>query len=329
MSNPHWEKVKKSYANKRVLITGADGFIGSHLTRALAQLGALVHAAVHSTERAWRLKDLVGKMEIYEANLTNIVDADRVMSTSKPDIVFNVASRVDTRRDVTLLEEIIHNTYGISHNALSAALRAGAGTFVQFGTIEEYGSNTAPFREDMREKPVSPYSLGKTMATHEALLIGTSSDMCVCVVRPAATFGPRQGPGMLTPNFLKAALAGENFGMNTGEQLRDFVFVDDLVEGVLLAGASERANGETINLGSGRGMQVREFVEMLNSAMGKPIQVNFGAHPYRANDSMEFYMDSTKAKKLLGWEATTNIKEAIKMTVAWYRSNEDVLNRRA
>src|SRR3989344_4163212 len=113
------------------------------------------------------------------------------------------------------------------------------------------------------------------MATHAALTAGRLTPMRVCVVRPAATFGPAQNSGMLIPNVIKAGLEGTDFNMNAGEQLRDFIYVGDVVEGALLAGAREESHGEIINLGSGRGTPVREVVETVNAAMGKPITIHF------------------------------------------------------
>jgi nucleoside-diphosphate-sugar epimerase len=227
-------------------------------------------------------------------------------------------------RDRAHIDDIIEGTYGIARNVLRAAEISGVKKFVQFGTIEEYGSNEAPFVETMRESPISAYSLGKTMATHEALLLSKISDMKVCVVRPAATFGPGKRVGMLVPNFIRAALSGTDFNMNAGEQERDFIFVDDVAEASLRAALSDRTDGEIINVGSGIGMTVRGFVESLNEAMGNPIAVHFGAEPYRINDTMRFFMNIDKAKRLLSWEPEVALSEALRITVEWYRANADI-----
>ncbi|HEY4520781.1 MAG TPA: hypothetical protein VJL57_00065, partial [Candidatus Paceibacterota bacterium] len=100
--------------------------------------------------------------------------------------------------------------------------------------------------------------------------------------------------------------------------LRDFIFVDDLVAGVLAVGSSERSCGEIFNLGSGTPTLVKDVANIVNDALGHPITINFGAQPYRENDSTEFYMDSGKARNVLGWEAKTELRGAIQKTVAWY-----------
>ena len=306
------------YENKRVLITGADGFIGAHLAAELVARGARVFAAVRNISHTWRLDTIRSQISMLEGDLTHIEDARAIIEQSQPDIIFNAASTTDTSRLLDVLESVVENTYGILRATLTAARENKVERFIQFGSIEEYGLAKVPLTEDMRALPMSPYSLGKLMATETALLFARAGDMHISVVRPAATFGPQQTSHMLIPSIIKAALEKMDFDMNKGEQLRDFIFVDDLVAGVLAVGSSERSCGEIFNLGSGTPTLVKDVANIVNDALGHPITINFGAQPYRENDSTEFYMDSGKARNVLGWEAKTELRGAIQKTVAWY-----------
>ena len=263
-------------------------------------------------------------MSMLEGDLTHIEDARIIIEQSKPDIIFNTASTTNTSRSLDVLESVVENTYGILHATITAAHEKKVPRFIQFGSIEEYGLAKAPFTEDMRAVPVSPYSLGKLMATETAFLFARTGDMHVSVVRPAATFGPQQTSHMLIPSIIKAAFEKKDFDMNKGEQLRDFIFVDDLVEGVLAVGSNERSRGEIFNLGSSEPTLVKDVANMVNDALGNPITINFGAQPYRENDSMEFYLDIKKAKRLLEWEPRTSLKEGIAKTAQWYREKRSI-----
>ncbi len=292
----------------------------------LAELGAKVYAAVHSKKNLWRLQSVSPAVSILEGDLSLSVEAKRVLEASRPSTVFNVASSLNTARSLDIAEMVIQNTYGITHNVITAAVQVGAERYIQFGSIEEYGTGKSPFTESDREEPFSPYSLGKVMGTHLALLIGRLTNLKVTVVRPAATYGPGQNFGMLIPNLIKAGIEGRDFDMNPGEQLRDFLYVDDLVEGVLRSGMHPEAGGHIFNLGSGRGEKVKNVATMVNEAMGNPILINFGTQSYRPRDVKVFYMSSVKAKKLLGWEPRVNLIEGIAKTVVWYRQHAEFMS---
>lgn len=307
------------YQHKRVLVTGADGFIGSALVIRLVEAGAVVYGVVHSKKHLWRLEPVTSAISLLEGDLSVLEDTERVFEESHPDIVFNVASSLNTARSFDSLEKILANTYGITHNVVTTALQKGVRQCIHFGSIDEYGMGESPLKESDREEPLSPYSLGKIMGTQLVLLVGRTTDCRVTVVRPAATYGPGQNPGMLIPNIIKAGMEGANFNMNPGEQLRDLIYIDDLVEGVLRIGVDARADGQILNLGSGRGTQVKEVATLVNEAMGSPIQIHFGTEPYRPLDPMIFYMSNAKAKKLLDWEPKVTLAEGIAKTVAWYR----------
>ncbi|HEY5382972.1 MAG TPA: NAD(P)-dependent oxidoreductase [Candidatus Paceibacterota bacterium] len=309
------------WKNKKVLITGADGFIGSHLAARLVELGAIVHAVVGPRKQSWRLDALAGQVTLLDADLNEVGQVRQLFEEHHPSIVFNTAAINNTEKSLEHAESIIQNTYGIARNVIEAAARAEVERLVQFGSIEEYGACEAPFVESMREEHFSPYSLGKVMATQCALMTARLTPMQVRIVRPAATYGPAQSFGLLVARIIKAGLEGKDFDMNAGEQLRDFMYVDDVVEGALRAAMHEGAQGEIFNLGNNRAVCVKEVAQMVNEAMGSPININFGARPYRPLDSMVFYMNSDKAKRLLDWEPKTSLADGIKKTVAWYQEH--------
>lgn len=302
-------------------MTGGAGFIGSWLVEALLALGAKVSVVARPNSKLWRLDQCSDKIKIYWADLENELKVKRIIADSGPSIIFNLAATVGGEQLAQNLKKIFKNNVLTTVNLMVAAKVAGVDRFVQVGTILEYGDQKSPFRESDRESAVSSYSLSKILATQTALFLGKSLVMEVVVARPAATFGPRQERGMLIPNLIMAALAKKDFKMNRGKQRRDLIFVGDLVEGLLLSGMQEKAVGEIINLGSNRGFKIKNIADAVNLLMNKPIKIRFGSEPYRTLDTQSFFMSSAKAKKLLNWQTKTPLRQALQMTIDWYRNN--------
>ncbi len=309
------------YNNKRVLVTGGAGFIGSFLVLGLVRAGARVTVLTRPGGNTWRLADMRKSIEIVPVDLLNKSETLALLTSVKPELIFNVASLVNTTQTVEVLEELLLQNFSIAKNLFRAAAQAGIPKVVQVGSIEEYGHGEVPFLETAREAPISPYSLAKVMTTHCALWFHRTGALRVSVVRPAATFGPAQGFGMLTPNLIRACLEKKDFLMNPGDQIRDLIFVEDVARGIMAAGERAEADGEILNLGSGRLYRVKEVALLINELLGNPITIQFGAYPYRPLDTMRFFMDSHKSHQLLGWHARTDLTLGMQHTVAWYRAH--------
>lgn len=309
------------YNNKRVLVTGGAGFIGSFLVLGLLRAGARVTVITRPGGNTWRIVDMSESVAIMSVDLLNKEETLVALTSIKPELIFNLASLVNTKQSIDVLDELLLQNFTIAKNLFQAAVVASVEKVVQVGSIEEYGHGEVPFVETAREAPISPYSLAKVMTTHLALGFHRLGALRVSVVRPAATFGPAQGFGMLTPNLIRACLEKQDFRMNPGDQIRDLIFVDDVVRGMMAAGARPEADGEIINLGSNKLYRIREVVLRINELLGNPITIHFGAYPYRPLDTMRFYMDSHKAHQLLDWHARTDLALGMQQTVAWYRAH--------
>jgi nucleoside-diphosphate-sugar epimerase len=319
-----YSTISAFYRGKKVVVAGGSGFIGSFIVKRLVACDAEVYIVCRSLRKIWRLKEVERRIKIFRFDLSHRKGVDGFFSKIKPEIIINASAAVDHDQTLDGLGDQLRDNFQVALNLVSAAAEHKAGKFIHIGSIAEYGDLKSPLKETAREKPISPYSLSKIMATQAVLLYGRLSGLMTTVVRPAAVFGPSQDFGtMLIPNLIRSCLDKKDFAMNPGGQIRDFVYIDDLVNGVLAAGASPRANGEIFNLGSNKGYKIKHLANLVNKLMGHPIDINFGAYPYRPLDTMRYYMDSTKAAKILGWKAKTGMRAALQKTVRWYNLNEN------
>lgn len=309
--------MSERFQGARVLVSGGSGFIGSHLVRSLSAEGAQVHALSRQAD-PWRLRGLGPSVTLHRADLCDAQGLRSLVDGLRPEFVFHLAASTLVERDMALLPAMLRTN--VEGTANLAAVCGGVRSFVYTGTCEEYGDQEAPFREGSRESPVSPYSLSKAMASHLCLMLHRTRAFPAVVARPFLTYGPGQEGGMFIPALLRACLEGRDFDMTPGEQTREFNFVGDIVEGLLLAALTPAALGEIINLGSGREVTVRETAELIVRLTGSKTVLKLGALPYRAGEAMRFFSSPEKARKILGWTARTSLEEGLSLTLSALRA---------
>jgi nucleoside-diphosphate-sugar epimerase len=243
---------------------------------------------------------------------------------ARPAVVFHLAGDTAVRRlagDLAQLDRSVAANLTGTLNMLRAAHEAGPAParVVRAGGLEEYGNGPAPYREDQRERPVSPYSAGQVAATHYAQMLGATVGLPVVTLRLALTYGPAQSAEFLVPTLIRQCLAGRDFDMTSGEQGRDYLYVADAVEALVRATAAPAAVGEVINVGSGVEVPVRAVAEAIVRLTGAGIRLRVGAVCRRDSEIEHLVCDPAKARRLLGWEAVTDLGDGLTRTIAWYR----------
>jgi nucleoside-diphosphate-sugar epimerase len=200
-------------------------------------------------------------------------------------------------------------------NLIKVVNWAGLKAFVQVGSSDEYGNAEAPQKESLREAPISPYSLGKTCATHFIQMLARTENFPGVVLRLFLVYGPGQNKNRFLPAIIEHCLNDREFAASEGRQLRDFCYVEDIVKGMLLAAVTEAAFGKVINLASGVPISIRKVIEMAMNLIkgGHPL---FGEHPYRPGENMALYADISLAKTLLGWRPEVSLEDGLKKTIA-------------
>src|SRR5579884_1910956 len=223
-------------SGKRVLVTGAGGFIGSHVTRALLARGAEVYAMSSSVSSLLpvRLADIAGDIRIVEANVADRSAMDAVARTVKPELIAHLAAFTHVGKSFRRVDEnITTNIHGTVN--LLLALGGDYERFVYTGTSEIYGDVPTPFREDARVNPVSPYSVSKYAGERFCRLFQSGRGWPIVMLRPFNAYGPAQTPDRVIPEIITRALRRQDLLMTEGRQTREFNYVTDLADGFVRA----------------------------------------------------------------------------------------------
>ncbi len=282
----------------KAFVTGATGFLGRHLLRALQRRGIAPQGFGRSD----------GDVRDAEALRTAVLAA-------KPDWIFHMAADTRRSRDVSLLPEMFQTNVVGTMNLLCAAQTVAPSALVAVGTFEEYGDNPTPFREDMAPRPLSPYGLTKSLAS--ILVAGAGrSVLPATVIRFPVLYGDGQAADTFVGGACTAIKSGGRFPMTRGEQSRDFLYIDDAVDALIAAAENiDVCRGEVFNACTGVALSLREAVHTIGAIAGRKDFADIGARPYRPNEQMYYVGDCTKIAQRIGWKAQTPFAEGIRKTL--------------
>lgn len=316
-----------SYAGVRVLVTGADGFIGSHLTEALARAGANVRAfcLYNSTgSRGW----LDGSPVENDVDflLGDIRDARFVEEACKGvDVVFHLAALIAIPYSYTAPESFVDTNIRGTVNVLEGVRRAGVRRMINTSTSEVYGTPaTLPIVETHPLQGQSPYSATKIGADKMCEAYQRAFNVPVLTLRPFNTYGPRQSARAVIPDILAQLLSGAKMvRLGSLDPKRDLTFVDDTVRGFLAAGQAPGIEGQTIHLGTGRAESIGEVFRAACAALHLQADVEQQAERLRpaSSEVMVLQSDPSRARAVLGWSAQVPLEEGLRRTAEWMRAH--------
>lgn len=311
----------KSLKSKIILVTGAAGFIGSHLTRRLLEEGAEVHILLRKDTDQFRIQDFLEDLTIWYGDLKDFQRICSCIRGSRPQIIFHLAALRNVKRDPELIEPMIDINIKGTLNLLRGVIKENITLefFINTGSSEEYGNGPVPFSEDQKEIPVSPYSASKVATTYFCQMVYRSMGLPIVTLRPFIVYGPNQDTDMFIPSLIQHCLEGKDFPMTEGDQTREFTYIDDVIEAYLLTAQCPQAAGEVINIGNGIECTIRDVAEKIVRMMGNPIKLLAGALPKRQGETDHFFCNNEKARKLLGWSPKIDINEGLKRTIEWYK----------
>lgn len=316
------------WKDKRVLVTGAGGFIGSHLTEALLARGARVRAIVkYNSRNSWGyLDDLTDdRRQRCEVVLGDITDPFAPLEWVEGcEYVFHLAALIAvpfSYKSPASYEAV--NVRGTLH-LLEACRRVGIRRLIHTSTSEVYGTAVRiPIAEDHPLQGQSPYAASKIAADKFAESFGRSYDLPVTVARPFNTFGPRQSARAIIPTIIAQALVGDTVAIGAQEPIRDFLFVEDTARGLLALAACDAAVGRVVNLGTGVGISIGDLAREIVALIGGDKKIETDVRRFRPRESevLQLIGDASLAKRLAGWQPEVSLDEGLVRTIEWIRGH--------
>ncbi len=301
---------------KTVLITGATGFIGSALRSRLVAMGYRVISLTRNSSLAEQPNHFV--VDIRDRSCLAAV-----MSEIQPNLVFHLAAdknRLSNHLDI-FYQSIETNLMGTLNLVESCHINPKFERLIAIGTCQEYGIGSVPFIEHQREMPISTYTYSKVAVTCLLQTLYRTVGFPSIILRPTLAYGPGQPSDMLLPSLIESLLAHQVFEMTSGEQTRDYIFIEDLVD-ACVAAIDGDALGRIINIGSGYAPSLRDVALLVARCIGEGTEnlLHFGAVQYRQNEMMNYSADISLARDCLGWVPRTSIETGMKKTIESYRN---------
>lgn len=306
---------------KRVLVTGAAGFVGANLARRLLRDGHEVHLLVRPGGSPWRLPEIRDAARIGEVNLADEAAVRAAVDAIRPDWVFHLAAHGAYASQTDVRRMIAANVTG-TINLVEAVARRGFEAFVNAGSSSEYGfKDHAPHEREWLE-PNSDYATTKASATLFCRQTAQRLGLRIVTLRLYSVYGPYEEPTRFIPTLIVRGLRGELPPLVRPESAHDYVYVDDVVEAFLRAAAGAgQEPGAVYNVGSGAQITVREVVEIARRVLGVEAEPRWGSMPGRPWDTARWVCDNRHIREALAWHPTRSFEEGFRLTVDWLREN--------
>ena len=285
---------KINIKNKRVLITGGNGYLGNKLAKELLSKGARVYSIDIQSN------SLCKEVEYFKVDITDFNQLSSVVHKIAPDLIYHLAAILDRTRDFVLTNKIFQVNVNGTINLLNALKNVNYERLIFTSTSEVYGGDKiiAPFKEDDEFTPASPYSLSKYCAETAIKTFSDINHKDFIILRLFNFYGEDMPKSFFIPQLIDKLKKNDDFDMTKGEQIRDFLHVNDVIKYLLIA-AECKSKKNVINICSGKGITIKKIALELKEKYKSHSKINFGAIPYRENEVWEMFGDTNKMKMFL------------------------------
>jgi len=298
----------------KILVVGGNGFVGSNIISRAVNLGWYV------TNLSLSKNEETLAHQYIEADISNITKLKKRLTDNSFDYVINCGGYVDHSLFHENGSRIIATHFNGVINLVNLIDRSKLKKFLNIGSSDEYGGNLSPQNEESREQPISSYSLAKTASSHFLQMLHQSENFPATTVRLFLVYGPGQSNNRFIPQIIHGCICDKKFATSGGKQLRDFCYIDDVIDAIFLALKSHTINGRVVNIGSGDPRKIKEIINIIQAIIGKG-QPQLGKLKYRPYENMSLYADISLAKEVLKWKPKTSLENGLRSTINYYLSN--------
>ena len=296
-----------------MLVLGGTGFIGHHLLKALQHKCWQVTSVSLTPPTDFRFVEGVRYLHF------DMSDRDLVKKylSEDYDFVVNLGGYINHQLFRDGGRNLIETHFTTLQNLVETIPRRKLKRFVQIGSSDEYGNAPAPQHENLREQPISPYSLAKVAGTHFLQMLHRTEKFPALILRLFLTYGPGQDASRFLPQIIRGCLDNTEFPTSAGEQYRDFCYVEDTIRAILKALVEPEVKGEVFNVASGEPVSIRTMITKVCSftGSGKP---QFGKVLYRPGENMNLYANIKKIQEMLSWSPQVSLEKGLQKTINWY-----------
>ncbi len=300
----------------KILLTGATGFIGSHVARQLVSEGHEVHALVRPQSDRWRIADIQSALHFHAADLLH---PPFTIPHEPFPICIHLAWYVEPGK---YLDAELNDKYSSAGLRLGTLLSSwGCRRMVAAGTCFEYDTDLGTLTESSPTKPRSRYAQSKLTLFRELTTLCEKTDMQFAWTRFFYQYGPGEDSRRLVPTVINALLQGKPAKLTPGEQVRDFLHVEDVATAVCAVARSQLTGA--VNIGSGQPVTVGEIARKIGDVLGKPELVKLGAQAYPPGEPMRIVADNTRLRQEIGWQPRFDLDAGLRQTIDWWKSRSE------
>jgi nucleoside-diphosphate-sugar epimerase len=311
----------QSLRKKTILITGSTGFVGSNLLRRLNRPGADLHILSRESSDLWRIKDIVDNVKRYAPDLSDFDNLKKVVREISPDIIYHLATYGGNPQQMHFRQIIESNFFG-TVNLINACKETGFDLFINTGSSSEYGAKTAPMREADVPEPRNNYGISKTAATLYCQSIALNEKLPIITVRLFSPYGDFEERSRLIPSVILSCLQRKNPEISSPSFVRDFIYIDDVIDLYEQLPDKGITSGDIFNAGSGKQHTVGEIVDTIIKITGNHVEPYVGLPQRWPNEPNMWQADMSKTLTLLNWAPKYDLTAGLTKTVDWFGKHQ-------